>query len=132
MKATAFSLLFTSVSAVCSTAADCSLGGACIASACVCRTEWRGENCSQLSLLPALSGVAFKAPNTSSWGGSVARVGNLYFMALAEMQAECGLASWESNSAIRLAVAPSPEGPFERMPGPLLLGFFSHNPTLHT
>jgi len=52
-------------------------------------------------------------------------------MAVAEMEGSCGLGSWESNSAVRLAFASSPEGPYERAPGPLLLQPFAHNPTMH-
>lgn len=58
-------------------------------------------------------------------------MGETYWMALAEMEGSCGLGSWESNSAVRLAFASSPEGPYERTPGPLLLQPFAHNPTMH-
>lgn len=114
----------------CTTPADCSFGGDCVESACVCRTTWRGPNCSQLALSPARLGLAFHQPNTSSWGGSVVRAGGAFWMAVAEMEGACGLDSWESNSAIRLAVSRTgAEGPFER--AQLLLPPFAHNPTLH-
>lgn len=114
----------------CTTPADCSLGGTCVASVCVCRPAWRGANCSQLALSPARSGLAFHESNTSSWGGSVVRVGSQFWMAVAEMEGHCGLSSWESNSAIRLAVSRAgPEGPFER--AQILLPPFAHNPTMH-
>ena len=127
----ALALLLVPAAAACSSAADCFYGGACVSSACACRSEWTGANCSQLRLLAAAgSGVAFpSAPATSSWGGSVARVGRRYWMAVAEFEGHCGLDSWEANSAIRLASAATPEGPYE--PGPLLLPPFAHNPTLH-
>ena len=113
----------------CFSAADCSFGGSCVAGACVCRAEWSGPNCSQLALAPAMSGVAYHPTKTSSWGGSVVAAHGAYWMAVAEMLHSCGLQSWESNSAIRLARADAAQGPFIR--GPLLLSAFAHNPTMH-
>lgn len=117
----------------CVDAASCFFGGACVAGVCACRAEWAGPTCSQLNLAPATgTGVAYPPPSlpaTSSWGGSVAAAGGAFFMAVAEMEARCGLDSWESNSAIRLARAASPEGPFAH--AALLLPHFAHNPTLH-
>jgi hypothetical protein len=121
------------VRATCRTAADCFFGGVCnAAGACICRPEWAGANCSQLAFLPAAgSGAAFAQPRTSSSGGSVARVGETYWMAVAVMQGHCGLASWEANSAIVLASATTPEGPYAPVAGPPLVAPFAHNPTLH-
>ena len=116
-------------------AASCSYGGLCSPStlACECRPEWRGANCSQLSLLPAATGAAFSSPaaNWSSWGGSVARARGRHYMALARMAGHCGLGAWEANSEVALAVsATGPEGPYSYLR--TILPAFSHNPTLHT
>lgn len=111
--------------------ASCFHGGVCGSSGvCECRVEWTGPLCAQLALEPARTGVAYAQPLTSSWGGSVARVGDAHFMVVAEMEDHCGLDSWEANSALRLSRSETgAEGPF--LPLQLLLPPFAHNPTLH-
>lgn len=115
----------------CASALDCSLGGACVGGACACRAEWSGARCSSLALAPSPRWRAFDFPTaTSTWGGSVARVGaGSYWMAAALMEGNCGLSSWESNSAIALLNASAPAGPYARVA--VLLPPFAHNPTLH-
>ena len=123
---------------------DCGFGGLRGADGlCKCRPEWRGQNCTQLSLLPAANPFAFSSPaaNVSSWGGSVqplpASGAGGYAMAVAVMAGHCGLNTWESNSQIVLAYAATPEGPFlpsaatATAAGSVLLPPFAHNPTLH-
>jgi hypothetical protein len=59
----------------CTSAADCSLGGECFAGVCHCYATWKGQNCSELNLLPATATVgkypaAWARPGVqSSWGG---------------------------------------------------------------
>ena len=62
--------------AKCASAHDCSLGGTCGADGrCVCFPTWKGENCSELHLLPSTRDPSWRAwdrpGNQSSWGGSV-------------------------------------------------------------
>ena len=126
------SLLLAALS-LAAAAADCGFGGERVSPAlCRCRPEWRGQNCTQLSLLPAPNPFAFSnltAP-FSSWGGSVLPAPRGGFvMAVAEMALACGLDSWESNSEITIATAPTQHGPFT--PRAVLLAPFAHNPTLH-
>eukprot|EP00658_Telonema_sp_P-2_P054175 TRINITY_DN43119_c0_g1_i1.p1 TRINITY_DN43119_c0_g1~~TRINITY_DN43119_c0_g1_i1.p1 ORF type:complete len:344 (-),score=25.93 TRINITY_DN43119_c0_g1_i1:42-1073(-) len=119
--------------APCTTASDCSLGGVCTAGSCVCWPTWTGPNCSVLNVLPspATCAGAWRRPaNQSSWGGSVVRDdAGLYHMVSADMEAHCGLDSWQRNSRIVHLTSAKPTGPFVQ--SDVVLDAFAHNPTLH-
>jgi hypothetical protein len=113
---------------------DCSLHGACVSSACVCRAGWIGPRCQFLNLEPIdLSrpqGYG-RSPNVTAWGGSIIRVdkaknissapsvdksknissapssGAMYHLFATEEVYGCGMASWKSNSQVIHAV-PAP------------------------
>lgn len=103
-------LVCARASTSCTTAQDCSLGGACVEGKCSCYSTWTGENCSVLNLGAGTNIKAFNRPdNESSWGGSVIRgADGMYHMFAADMTHHCGLNSWESNSAIRHLVSETP------------------------
>jgi len=116
----------------CTTAADCSLGGVCTASRCVCWPTWSGPNCSVLNLQPspATCGGAFRRPkNQSSWGGSVLLDNGVYHMFSADMEKHCGLNSWQRNSRIVHLTSTTPTGPFVERD--VVMTPFAHNPTVH-
>lgn len=116
---------------------DCSLAGACGSDGtCVCDPPFTGLDCATLNLGPARSGRALFRQNASSWGGSPialrhATSGVRYFMYVATMANGCGLNSWTCNSQCAVAVADTPEGPYELAPGPAAVPAFCHNPSAH-
>eukprot|EP00730_Choanoeca_flexa_P005422 TRINITY_DN11938_c6_g1_i12.p1 TRINITY_DN11938_c6_g1~~TRINITY_DN11938_c6_g1_i12.p1 ORF type:complete len:394 (+),score=50.30 TRINITY_DN11938_c6_g1_i12:2-1183(+) len=117
----------------CESVDDCSLGGDCVQGSCVCDSTWTGSKCSVLNLANGSldNGCALCNSTTDSWGGSVrydSQTGN-YVMTAAIMLNQCGLNSWECNSAIGVATASSAAGPFQLQE--TLLAPFGHNPTLH-
>ena len=121
----------------CTSAADCSLGGECVAGVCHCYATWKGQNCSELNLLPATATVgkypaAWARPGVqSSWGGRPLfdnDTGTWHLYA-ADMTGGCGLKSWRSNSAIAHAVASNPAGPYQYVDQTLTP--WAHNPAAH-
>eukprot|EP01046_Picozoa_sp_COSAG06_P002298 COSAG06_NODE_80_length_25388_cov_33.371545_27_plen_233_part_00 len=125
------------LSAACTTEADCAYAGDCVAGRCQCDLTWRGENCTELALLPAATNDAagLRRATSSSWGGSVVKdspTGGKYFMFFADMSLHCGLNSWQRNSAISVATSASPAGPFAVAQGSKPIAApFAHNPTVH-
>lgn len=123
----------------CTTAADCSLGGKCTNGACICWPLWTGVNCSLLNLLPAspLDNVtdypaAWARPDTqSSWGGRPIHDddANDWKLYAADMSLHCGLDSWQRNSVISMASAPTVTGPYKFVKQ--IQSAFAHNPTVH-
>ena len=114
----------------CSSAADCSLGGECVQSACVCDKTWTGSHCAALNLGKAPKAGAYRhnANGSTSWGGLPVRVGDTYHLFFAEFSNGCGLGSWGTNSQVLKAVSKSPSGPFT---SPTLVAPpFHHNPTI--
>ena len=115
----------------------CSLGGVCSSGGdCVCDPPFSGSDCSTLNLGAANSGRALFSPNSSSWGGSPIALrredsGERYYMYVATMANGCGLNSWTCNSQCSVAVAETPEGPYEITPGPAAIPAFCHNPSAH-
>ena len=83
--------------------------------ALVCRTGWRGANCSLLHRLPAATrgdaAIYGLAPNRTSWGGNVILdpATGLHHLFVAEISgpngSQCGLAAWGSHSTISHAVS---------------------------
>lgn len=144
----------------CTTEADCALAGDCVGGRCKCDPSWRGENCTELALLPATTDDAagLRRPNSSSWGGSVIKEkgSGKYFMFFADMAMNCGLDSWQvrlhdwsfelatccrpptrccdvqRNSQISIATSTHPTGPFMVEEGSQPIASpFAHNPTVH-
>ena len=126
-------LFLLPLATACSTDSDCSLNGLCKNGACACDAEWIGDRCDLLNLLPTIPGHGYRPVNGSSWGGSLIRGadGQIHMFA-AHMTEHCGLLSWETNSEVVHAVAPSPLGPFT-VPAeqPTVIHRFAHNPTVH-
>ena len=121
--------------AACASAADCAWSGECTPEhRCACDAAWTGERCTTLALQPAASDAAgLRRANSSSWGGSVAHdaAAGVWRLFFADMMGHCGLDSWQRNSQIGVAVAPSPLGPFRYDGRAVALGAFAHNPTVH-
>lgn len=117
----------------CSTALDCSLGGECRASKCVCDAQYTGSHCAVLRLRRAKLhndlGVNESAPHPEfHWGGHAIQdpstkkwVG--FFSYMAEY---CDLNTWQSQSMIISAVSDAPDGPFDQERKPVI-GPWSHN-----
>eukprot|EP00051_Salpingoeca_urceolata_P016721 m.223871 g.223871 ORF g.223871 m.223871 type:complete len:442 (-) comp18762_c1_seq1:26-1351(-) len=123
----------------CQTAWDCHLNGVCSpAGRCVCDVAWDdGGNCSTLQLqaneMTACGpGCAYhgsgEAVTSTSWGGNSLRVGNKYYLAVAEMANNCSLGTWLTNSQVAMTVADSPAGPYRRLYTAIHPWF--HNPQL--
>ena len=120
-----------SLSYSCSDEFDCSLGGECVDSKCVCNPEWRGEDCGILNLLPATNYKAFYRATESSWGGSVLfnTNDNKYHMFVADMAYNCTLPSWQTNCRILHSVSDSPDGPYNTVD--TTIPIWSCNPTIY-
>ena len=83
-----------------------------------------------MNLLPTGKTGDLRLANVSTWGMTVLpkRAGDAEWHGLfAEMSRGCGLTSWETNSLISHAVAPTPEGPWTRKG--TALGVWSHTPS---
>lgn len=115
----------------CSTEFDCSLGGECVDSKCVCNPEWTGLDCGMLNLLPASNYKAFYRSNESSWGGSViySSSDNKYHMFVADMSYNCNLTQWETNSRVVHATSDTPDGNYKQVS--ITVPIWAHNPTAH-
>ena len=104
---------------MCSDDFDCSLGGECTGSACVCDVWWTGPTCALLNLAPAdpaASGLV--APGYFSWGGHPLEDADGTFHLLASFLCDhATLGSWTTKSSIAHATARSPTGPYELAPG---------------
>ena len=115
----------------CSNEFDCSLGGQCVNSKCVCNPEWRGEDCGMVNLLPATNYKAFYRATESSWGGSVLYNENdsKYHMFVSDMSYNCTLEEWTTNSRVAHAISDTPEGPYHEVD--ITVPIWAHNPTAH-
>eukprot|EP01084_Bolivina_argentea_P278330 475420_1 len=95
----------------CSSNIDCSLNGQCGSNGnCTCNKGWKGGRCNELNLGKATKGNGYNYLNAkdnyySSWGGSVKKVGNSYYMVASEFVNHCGIYSWVMNSQVILAKA---------------------------
>jgi len=120
-----------SVNSGCSTDYDCQLNGVCTGGTCHCDPQWNGPNCELLNLVPVPSSfkTGYQEHNTSSWGGSVVKIGDVYHMYVSRMSGFCGLNCWEGNSEIAHAVSNTPLGPFTF--SEIVLPQFAHGPTIH-
>eukprot|EP01052_Picozoa_sp_SAG31_P039082 SAG31_NODE_5345_length_2595_cov_1.212340_2_plen_550_part_01 len=116
----------TSNHAACSSDLDCRLNGHCTAGICRCSPSWIGADCSQLNLQDASPTADLRLPNISTWGMGTIFTAGEYHGYFAEMEANCGLTSWETNSLIAHAVAASPDGPWRRVGK--VTSVWAHNP----
>jgi hypothetical protein len=133
----------------CKSDEDCSLNGVCEpGGVCKCDPGWTtlpdddGPWCGFLDFLPSPTSVCGAAcafhggaggvdTKTTSWGGSVLRVGGKYWMFAAEMAQRCTLGAWTTNSQVVTAVSDTPTGPFVRQA--IAIPPWSHNPAaIHT
>eukprot|EP01063_Lacrimia_lanifica_P001128 TRINITY_DN10547_c0_g1_i1.p1 TRINITY_DN10547_c0_g1~~TRINITY_DN10547_c0_g1_i1.p1 ORF type:complete len:382 (+),score=71.61 TRINITY_DN10547_c0_g1_i1:103-1248(+) len=119
----------------CSSAAECSLNGACVSGRCVCDAAWAGPRCSRLNLVPmdrdaAERGVYRPTDGATSWGASVvhSKEDGLYHMFAAQMKGNCTLTSWIPNSEVIHATAAGLLGPYTFRE--VLFETFHHNPRL--
>lgn len=129
----AFFPLLVVAHGACTVDEDCSLAGVCTADGtCACDAAWTGDRCARLNLEPAEQIDLYdREPATSSWGGNVvfSEEDNMWHLFFAEFLNECGLGSWETNSVVAHAVAPTYSGPFKRLPG-VVQEAFHHNPSV--
>ena len=98
----------------CATIADCSLGGECVSSACVCDAWWTGERCDLLNLLNAASDAqGMQIPGYYSWGGhALADAAGTYHGFFSFMCRHATLSDWTTKSSIWHATAAAAEGPY--------------------
>ena len=103
----------------CSTDYDCSLGGECVASACVCDAWWTGSTCALLNLAPAdPASSGLDAPGYYSWGGHPLQDENGTYHLLASFLCDhATLGSWTTKSSIAHATSSAPTGPYSIPPG---------------
>ena len=103
----------------CTTMADCAYNGICKDGTCVCKPQFKGDQCDQFNFVPldpthgtGLRTVDHTGSQVSSWGGSVllAEDGQ-YHMWAAEMSGSVGIKAWITNSQIVHAVADQPGRP---------------------
>ena len=127
----------------CNSNLNCSLNGLCVDGVCVCDAAWRGPSCAALALLPTGPTGDLRIENTSTWGMTVFPMRQTgdndsistgrangsngsdewqWHGLFAEMGNHCGLTSWETNSFISHATAPSPGGPWSRQDTVLVSG----------
>jgi len=118
--------LLAGAASACTTDLDCSLNGACAASACVCDAGWVSgakHACERLDLLPAdlshgynhLRGHDTDNGSTSSWGATQLKGDDgLYHTFVGEMARNCGINGYENNEAIIHTTSKSALGPFVR------------------
>lgn len=114
----------------CQTDEDCNLNGFCKNSTCECISVWMGSKCGQLNFASAASqnhGALIPSANTSRWcAGSIPDSTGTWHLYSALMDLNCGLNSWQRNSAISHATSKSPTGPFGNET--IIHPYFSHNP----
>ena len=119
----------------CTTDWECSLGGRCVSSdaaqhmtrsnpasdarprgRCACDAWFTGGDCSLLNLEPAASpeSAGLQVPGYHSWGGRCTYDGatGKYVGAFSMMVGGCSLNQWQWGSAIVVAEADAPEGPY--------------------
>lgn len=104
----------------CATDWDCSLGGTCTNSKCVCDSWWTGPLCTYLNLQPAdsLTSQGLQAPDYYSWGGHpLQSEDGTYHLFASFMCDHKTLGSWTTKSSVAHATASKPEGPFTLAPG---------------
>ena len=95
---------------------ECSLGGACTDSVCVCDAWWTGPSCALLNLQPvdSLESTGLQVPGYFSWGGHTLRDdAGAYHLFASMMCDHATLGSWTTKSSMAHAVSTAgPTGPF--------------------
>jgi arylsulfatase A-like enzyme len=115
----------------CVSDSHCSRNGACVAATglCACAPGWTGPHCAALDVQPvdAANGLNRLAWRTSSWGGSAvfAEEDGRWHLFYSQMELNCTLSAWQTNSACWHATAAAPEGPFGNESR--VLAPFAHN-----
>lgn len=120
---------------ICTSDLDCSLNGICKDSTdgntiCLCDPAWRGTRCQYLNFAPASRNNGFRIENTVTWGASILpddRKDGVWVAFAAKMVNGCGLGSWTTNSAIVVACANNPAGPYVES-GSTVSPPWAHNP----
>lgn len=122
---------------ICTSDLACSLNGICqdgtdgnTSTSCLCDPEWRGTRCQYLNFKPASRNNGFRIKNTVTWGASILpddRKGGDWMAFAAKMVNGCGLNSWTTNSAIVVASANNPAGPYVES-GSTVSPPWAHNP----
>ena len=84
--------------------------------ACECVPQWKGKWCHEFATLPVPASSDIKEANVTTWGGPATQrpIDSTYHIYASEMQANCGITSWMTNSQIVHFVAPAPTGPWTR------------------
>lgn len=104
----------------CTTEDDCSLGGTCTNSQCVCDVWFTGPTCAYLNLQPpkdteqGTCGAGFNS--YYSWGGRTVEVDNQYHAYVSFMCKHNSLSQWTTASSSAHFVASSPVGPYTWSP----------------
>ena len=94
---------------------DCSLAGACIAGACVCRAPFTGPSCTTLALgASPVPGTGGYVNSTAwSWGGSpVEDEHGMFHLFASQLSNGCGLLHYQTNSAVQHLTAQHALGPY--------------------
>jgi hypothetical protein len=106
----------------CKTAGGCQYNGVCTGlGRCQCFPSWSGEACGTLAVAPAApaNGLRQIYPNgswTSTWGGSIRRVGSTHYLLAAEIANGCPVKQYTTNSRAALAVSRTgAAGPYTRL-----------------
>jgi len=97
----------------------------------LCSTEWTGDDCGTLNLLPAKSENGYRPSPSSSWGGKIVKgKDNTYHLYAAFMLGECAIGSWMNNSVIVHTVSENPIGPYREISDVAIVKAFGHKPTV--
>ena len=97
----------------CETETDCSLLGECVNHKCVCDPGWKGHNCGQVDLLPALRNGGYRNATLSTWGGYSIKIGDKWHMFASGMSHQCPLEKFATNSMTIHATSKVPGGPYK-------------------
>jgi hypothetical protein len=113
----------------CRTQEDCSLGGECVASKCICDPMWTGPTCVALNLGPAPTTPLVNNSGDQSWGGNTVydHSDGLWHLFFAEFLNDCPLGTWGTNYVVSHAVSTNPQGPYGRRG--VVKPAFHHNPS---
>eukprot|EP00039_Didymoeca_costata_P008545 m.113291 g.113291 ORF g.113291 m.113291 type:complete len:386 (+) comp14126_c0_seq2:63-1220(+) len=118
------------VSSQCRNNMDCQLNGDCVNGSCVCDSAWSGSaDCSRLKFIPISQEAGYHNKTAVSWGGIPILENGQWHLFVAQMELNCTLDDYGTNSAIIRAVSNHPEGPFNY--AETVVRPFAHNPTAH-
>ncbi|CAJ1944637.1 unnamed protein product [Cylindrotheca closterium] len=122
----------------CQDDSDCSHNGRCRSDGrCQCSEAWKGPTCGELDLLEVdKTKLGFRqvddydGSNISSWGAGILwdETSQLWHGFASEIQNNCGINAWETNSRIVHITGNSPHGPFQKRK--VVVPAFSHEPSV--